>query len=105
MMDVGQTQKMNFMIKELTKNGVVTTFDDAVGVAGELYPKGMPSTASTILSESDNSVTAVASHPNDDLLRMVERKAEALMKANNTKYDGDILRIWTHITELKESMT
>jgi hypothetical protein len=41
-MDIEQTKRMNFMIKELRKNGIVSQFSDAVSLAQNLYADGMP---------------------------------------------------------------
>lgn len=41
-MNIEQTKRMNLMVKELTKSGVVSSLDDAVGTAAGLYDGAMP---------------------------------------------------------------
>jgi hypothetical protein len=41
-MNIEQTKRMNFMIKELQKNGIVSQFADAINIAGGLYENAMP---------------------------------------------------------------
>ncbi|MFH0978685.1 MAG: hypothetical protein V1837_05265 [Candidatus Woesearchaeota archaeon] len=57
MIDIEQTKKLNFMIKELTRTGAASSFDDAVAMAGNVYEEGLPeTTASVVLAKEGDRV-------------------------------------------------
>ncbi len=99
-MNIEQTQKMNFMVRELTKSGIVSNFDDAVTMASDLYTNGSPSTVqsseSSTVAESTPE-TAKTTSDFSDFERIAERKA-------NNAVQNYALELQKELTSLKQEI-
>ncbi|MFO7710558.1 MAG: hypothetical protein R6V53_02225 [Candidatus Woesearchaeota archaeon] len=98
---------MNFMIKELTKSGMVTSFEDAIDKASNLYANAMPEEREEVKTQSQPQQSQVEpqtqaqtqSQPNLDLL---ERKFTNTMKQNNQAIANEMKKIWEELQSLKK---
>ncbi|MGM5487481.1 MAG: hypothetical protein ACQESG_00875 [Nanobdellota archaeon] len=106
-MDVEQTKKMNFMIKELTKSGMVTSFEDAIDKASSMYENAMP-------EERQQEAKAPCSHVQaqsvpqsnsehvSQSVDLLERKFTNTLKQNNQAIATEMRKIWEELKALKD---
>jgi hypothetical protein len=122
MMNIEQTKKMNLMIKELTKSGMVNSFDDAVTQATGLYQNSMPTHLQTsqviekpkpemqksvemtenLDVEHTESVQKIAGLNNEQVKIIVDENINSVMKKNNTQIANEMKKIWDYIKDMKE---
>ncbi len=102
-MDIEQTKRMNFMIKELTKSGIVNNFDDAVSMATGLYTNGSPEStqsSASVAVEPKESVTA--SEPSyDHIEKLAERKAKNAVQNYAMELNKELESLRSEIDSLK----
>jgi hypothetical protein len=104
-MDIEQTKKMNFMIRELTRTGSCKNFDDALAMAGNIYEGGMPdSHTSLVVTEESERVRELV----DQRIRHHLSSLDSLKEAANKNADfrenvsGELKRLWAAIDLLKQ---
>ena len=90
-MNIEQTKKMNIMIKELTKTGTVTNFDDAVAMAGNMYEEGLPETPQVIAEESDR------------MRDLVDRRIRFNLAGLTDNINSELKRVWDALEDLKKA--
>jgi hypothetical protein len=105
-MDIEQTKKMNFMIRELTRTGAVRGYEDAMVMAGNVYEEGLPQAqASLVVTEESDRVRdcvdkRIRNHLADLTEQLgVETKANASFREQTL---GELKRIWASLEEMKQ---
>jgi hypothetical protein len=119
-MNIEQTKKMNLMIKELTKSGMVNSFDDAVTQATGLYQNSMPThmQSSQVLVKpepvkkqdsaqvseisEEKVVESNSGFDTQQVNKVVEEKINSIMQKNNTQIANEMKKIWDYIKDMKE---
>ena len=113
MMNIEQTKKMNFMIKELTKSGMVSSFEDAVDQASSLYSNSMPYTLQVSQKEeprqqleTDPKVSDTANYtaqvsPKTDDLDLFERRVHSTIRHNNDSIASEMNKLWQELKSVK----
>lgn len=107
MIDIEQTKKLNFMIKELTRTGAVSSFDDAVTMAGNVYDGGLPktTTSSVIAQDGDRMRELVDMRIRHHLANhsdQVNQRVSKLVEQNQS-LSAEIKQLWGAIESLKQS--
>jgi len=100
MMDIAKTQKMNLMIKELTKSGRVSNFDDAVYTASELYENAMPNPSQPQKSQQKNPNSKVSENPQQ---KPDEELIKRFIRQNNEGIAREMKKIWDYIKYMEQS--
>lgn len=72
-MNIEQTKKMNFMIKELRNNGIVSQMGDAVEMASGMYDNAMPNGKSSD-SQANFQNNPSSEEKSPDVYQVIERK-------------------------------
>lgn len=109
-MNIQQTQKMNFMIKELTQSGIVSNFDDAVTMASDLYTNGQPSTvmsepSSSSMESKEEPMTASPSQvSSSEFERIAERKAKNEIQNYAMEMQKELTALKEEVASLKIQM-
>lgn len=91
-MNIEQTKKMNFMIKELTKTGTASTFDDAVAMAGNMYEEGLPERPSTV----------VISETTDRMRELVDKRIRHHVSSITEQVNAELTRLWQAVEEVRQ---
>ena len=102
-MDIEQTKKLNFMIKELTRTGA--SFDDAMAMAGNVYDGGLPgqTTSSVIAQDGERMREMVDLRIRHHLANESEQFNEQFKKIieQNQSLSGEIKQLWAAVEGLK----
>lgn len=101
-MDIEQTKRMNFMIKELTKSGMVNSFDDAISTASGLYHNAMPEDKKPEAAQVEITEQEV---PTETTYENVQEKLKSHVtneiKNNNVDIAKSMQKIWDELQSLK----
>ncbi|MFH1510971.1 MAG: hypothetical protein ABIF10_04710 [Candidatus Woesearchaeota archaeon] len=103
-MDIEQTKKMNFMIRELTRTGSAKSYDDAMKMAGSVYSDGLPETQATTVLTQDFAAE-LENRMSREIGRVSERQA-AEAKASVDFQEStaqEVKRLWNALEELKNA--
>jgi hypothetical protein len=87
-MNIAQTQKMNNLVGDLTKNGRVDNFEDAVTMAGNIYDNGLP----------EAQVTEDGSRMRELELRIRNQLSNVVMDIN-----AELGKIWQVLEEMQRN--
>lgn len=105
-MDIEQTKKMNFMIRELTRTGAVRNFEDAVSVAGTVYESGLPEPRASysVTDDSDRMRDIVDQRIRHHLSDLGSQTSAELKKHAELRDNlhEEVKRLWQAVEELKQ---
>ncbi|MFP4424697.1 MAG: hypothetical protein ACLFP2_05735 [Candidatus Woesearchaeota archaeon] len=93
---------MNFMIKELTKSGMVTSFEDAIDKASNLYANAMPEERQREEIKPRSQAQPQEQNQVQPSLDLLERKFTNTMKQNNQAIANEMKKIWEELQSLKK---
>jgi hypothetical protein len=103
-MNIEQTKRMNFMIKELRKNGIVNQFADAVNIAGGLYENAMPDSRSeaipvTAQKEAYNQANGYSQVGSEDqtVHQMMDRKIKYAKIEQEELFNQKLRQFYEHL--------
>lgn len=104
-MDIEQTKRMNFMIKELTKSGMVSSFDDAIDTASGLYHNAMPEDkkpeAPPVEEETQELPVDEAETTYEKVQEELKSHVSNAIKNNNVDIAKSMQKIWDEVQSLK----
>ena len=102
MMNIENTKKMNSMIKELTKSGMVSCFDQAIDTAQSLYQDAMPKEKEQ--KQEVKEQTQISSDNQPDALPqdILQRKIDYAIRQNNENIAVDMQKLYNELKEMKE---
>jgi len=102
-MDIEQTKKLNFMIKELNRTGCVSSYDDAMAVAGNIYDGGLPK--STEIENGERMREMVDMRIQHHLSQNQEELGAKLAKVTeaNDSLKQELKQLWQAIESLKQA--
>lgn len=101
-MDIEQTKKMNFMIRELTRTGSAKNYDDAMAMAGSVYNGGLPENKAVANPEI---AVELENRMSREMARVLERQtfeAKANMDFRESMAQ-EMKKLWGALEEIKRA--
>jgi len=109
-MDVEATLKMNDMVKNLTKHGIISDSSEAMEMAAKMYNVGKKENVE-VKEEKDASEDAAAANDKDsdkvckeEIKHLIDQRLQYFIDKNNKVVINEFQNIWSRLNEISSEI-